>query len=146
MVGPKAKRPGKGENEKKNIEGKVQKKLDNQKATGFTYVDTSVTPTTTIFQAVMEQAVWQRYEGHNNPFFQEIRLRRRDGEWIQSSDFMNFWTKRKCYRGAVFFFLPKNVFKILFRRTNEKIHPQGMLFHHRLPPFHCSMWRRKRII
>ena len=120
MVGPKAKRPGKGENEKKNIEGKVQKKLDNQKATGFTYVDTSVTPTTTIFQAVMEQAVWQRYEGHNNPFFQEIRLRRRDGAWIQSSDFMNFWTKRKCYRGAVFFFYQKMFLKFYFAEPMKR--------------------------
>jgi hypothetical protein len=58
MVCPKAKRPGKGDSKKKDIERKLQKKLHNQKATGFimgrkksnraslhvTSVDTSVTP------------------------------------------------------------------------------------------------------
>ena len=149
---PESQKTWKMEKWKKDIEGKLQKKLDNQKATGFNYVDTSVTPTTTIFQAVMEQAVWQQHERHNDPFFQEIRLRRRN--WIkkinanvvdiavvQDQNLRPWWSmdtvqwfhelleeKEVLPRCSKFFFIPKNVFKVLFCRTNEKDPPTGHAF------------------
>jgi hypothetical protein len=103
MVCPKAKRPGKGDNKKKDIERKLQKKLHNQKATGFimgrkksnraslhvTSVDTSVTPPLPFFPS--------RYGAGHSPVISLTSGR-----------------KTRCYQRAVnFLFLPKNVLKFI---------------------------------